>query len=337
MRENRSQNYARNENLENLLKELSELLGPVEDFVESRFNVPRYPILFVVGGPRSGSTVTMQFLAASGAFAYPSNLLSRFYRAPYVGARIQQMLTDPAYDFKGEFQAFQHTIPFDSDLGKSKGVLAPNEFWYYWRRFIPIVEPSKMTPEQEPKVNTFGFAAGFAAIESVFNKPVATKGMLLEQNIPFVDSIFSSGALFLNMHRKPFYNIQSLLECREKFFGDRKKWYSIKTPQYEELSKLDPIAQVVGQVYFKNKEVESGLNSIPDTHSLTIAYEDFCENPSLVYKQIQVAYSSFGVELPIDYTGPERLTSGNVVRLTDSDVEAIRSAWKEFGGEDLDL
>ena len=38
-------------------------------------------VVLVVGGPRSGSTVMMQWLASSGVFAYPSNLLSRFYRA----------------------------------------------------------------------------------------------------------------------------------------------------------------------------------------------------------------------------------------------------------------
>ena len=68
----------------------------------------------------------------------PTNLLSRFYGAPLVGAKIQQLLTDPRYDFRDEILDFSSPIDFTSRNGKTRGALAPNEYWYFWRRFLPF-------------------------------------------------------------------------------------------------------------------------------------------------------------------------------------------------------
>ena len=76
--------------LEQLLAEINGLLGPVEEQIFNEYRMPRYPVLFVVGMPRCGSTLLMQWLAQTARFAYPTNLLSRFYAAPAIGARIQQ-------------------------------------------------------------------------------------------------------------------------------------------------------------------------------------------------------------------------------------------------------
>ena len=46
-----------------------------------------------MGNPRSGTTLFIQWLGISGYLAYPTNLLSRFYGVPCIGAKIQLMLT----------------------------------------------------------------------------------------------------------------------------------------------------------------------------------------------------------------------------------------------------
>ena len=71
---------------------IDHLLAPLEKQLVAGFSHPRLPVLFLVGNPRSGSTVFMQFLQSTGAFAVPTNVLSRFYYAPCIGAKIQQLL-----------------------------------------------------------------------------------------------------------------------------------------------------------------------------------------------------------------------------------------------------
>ena len=138
---NRTRQYARNIQLEELLSELSGLLGPVDERVSAQFERPKWPPLFLVGSPRSGTTFVMQLLNATGQFAVPTNLLSRFYYAPYVGAKIQQVLTDKNFDYNNEMGDFASSGEFNSSLGKTTSALAPNEFTYFWRRFIPNYDP----------------------------------------------------------------------------------------------------------------------------------------------------------------------------------------------------
>ena len=176
MRFERQEEFRRNEDLEDLLEEINGILEPAEDEILEGYRMPKYPTLFVVGAPRCGSTLMIQWLAKTRKFAYPTNLLSRFYGAPYIGAKIQQLLTAPEFSFRNEILDFNNEISFKSKLGKTKGALEPNEFWYFWRRFIPNIEPEYLDAQLLERINGKKFAAELAAIEAVFDKPIAMKG-----------------------------------------------------------------------------------------------------------------------------------------------------------------
>lgn len=168
--------HRRNNKLDDLLSELSYWLGPVGQQCVASFTKPRYPVLFLVGNPRSGSTVFTQFLQSSKRFFVPTNILSRFYYAPYLGAKIQQLLFDPAYDFREELGGWDEDAGMSSSLGKTRGALAPSEMLHFWRRFLPHYNPQYIEPERRSEIDTISIAAELAAIESVFDKPLAMKG-----------------------------------------------------------------------------------------------------------------------------------------------------------------
>src|SRR5690606_19861811 len=152
---------------EDLLAEVNRLLAPAENaaFAEPRLT-PSKPIVFIVGAPRSGTTLMLQWLANSREFAYPSNLLSRFYGAPFIGARIQQLLTNPELDFRGELLDLHDQRPsWKSEIGKTSGVLEPHEFSYFWRRFFPIDQAQKLTPQALEESDPEGFVDGWARLE----------------------------------------------------------------------------------------------------------------------------------------------------------------------------
>ena len=330
----RQKQFQRNERLERLLLEINSLLDPLQKNINKNYSMPEFPVLLVIGGPRSGSTLMMQWLADTGNFAYPTNLLSRFYGAPYFGAKIQQLLTGPDFNFKNELSDFNDYISFASDLGKTQGALEPNDFWYFWRRFLPNTEPVYLNDQLLKKVKGKEFVAEIATIESVFAKPFAMKGMILEQNIPFLSSLFEK-VLFLYIKRHPFFNIQSLLEARVKFHGDRRKWYSIKPKEYDELRKLDPVEQVTGQVYFKNCAVDKGLSQIGSSRCLQVNYEDFCMDPESLFRRLK---DKLALQCDTDdwqYQGPERFQSANTIRLPDKDCKRIIDFFKKLSGRDI--
>lgn len=335
MLKGRRQEFQRNEKLEDLLNELESILSPVEEKMLEDFETLQFPTLLLIGGPRTGSTVFMQWLASLGVFSYPTNLISRFFYAPYIGAKIQLLLTDPAYSYKNEIVDFNGDITFKSDLGKTAGALAPNDFWYFWRRFIPNEVPRYITEIEEKSIKGEKFIAEIAAIESVFKKPFAMKAMILEQNIPFLSKLFEK-AIFINLKRHPFFNIQSLLEARIKFFGDRNKWYSIRPRQYHELVKYDPIKQVAGQVYFKNMAIKEGLSKIDSLQYLEVEYEEYCKNPISIFRKIEQKYHEYGFIFDWEYHGPDKFNSANTVRITAKEKNEIIEAYAEFSGENID-
>ena len=324
----RQKNYRRNEHLEALLKELNQLLEPAQQPVLKSHSMPRYPVVLLVACARAGSTIMLQCLSGTGCFAYPTNLISRFYAAPYIGARIQQLLTDPRYNFRDEFADYAPMATYTSDLGKTRGILAPNEFWYFWRRFFHFGEIQTIDDDELRKVDARRFASELAAFEAAFDKPVLLKGMIINWIIPFVAHALKN-VLFIHVTRDPLYNAQSLLESRLNYFGTIETWYSFKPPEYRTLKNCNPCTQVAGQVFFTNEAISRGLASIDPARWMRVSYEDFCKNPEEVFSAIGEKFVRQGIVREWRYQGPKRFDFTNRLRIGAEDKDAIMKAYDD--------
>ena len=302
----RSEPFQRNESLENFLAVVNEALQPAERLwlADQRNRESLHPIVFVMGPLRSGTTLFTQWLASTGICAYPTNLLSRFFGAPVLGAMIQLLLTDERYNFRNEIFDFNRPIDFQSENGKTLGALAPNEFWYFWRRFIPFKELDWLPDEELLRsVDTYTLVSELNALTRIFNKPFAMKGMILNYNIPFLDQIFER-ALFIQMYRDPVANVASVLEARRRQHGDESVWYSFRIPEYPELQTLDALDQSAGQIFCINRAVSLGLAGVEDSRKLFVEYEEFCNDPAAVYEKLIAKLAIPSASLP--YHGVRR-------------------------------
>lgn len=246
-----------NRNLDALLAEIHRLLKPGEMQSKSAFSKPKYPLLLVLGNPRSGTTLTMQYI--------------------------------PNYD---------------------------SEF---------------LQPEEAQQIDERGIRSGLAAIESVFDKPFAAKATILLYNIPDLLRILPK-AVFLYVRRNPFYVIQSILEARIRHYGDRKRWWSSKPPQYEKIKDLDPIHQVAGQVYYTDRAISKGLQQIPEKNQLTIDYEFLCQKPQAVYSKLREKFAEHDYMIEKAYSGPEGFESRNKLRVSKKEASDIMAAYEHFSG-----
>ena len=332
MEENeRKAEFRRNAQLENLLSSLNEALDCSEkQFLESPAMFgPDFPLVFIMGPLRSGTTLFTQWLANSEVVACPTNLLSRFYGAPVVGAQIQLLLTDPRFNFRNEILDFNSAISFESENGKTRGALAPNEFGYFWRRFLPFRELDWLSDEELFRVvDQDKLVSELTTLARVFGKPFALKSMILNYNIPFLDTIFSK-ALFIQVKRDPVTNVASILDARKRQLGSEKKWYSFKIPEYPSLKDLDPISQVAGQVYSINKAVAAGLETVGEERKMIVQYEDFCEDPHATFEILVEKLELASIESGIRYSGPDKFTqsrNGDVINR-----DSIQRALEEFG------
>jgi hypothetical protein len=330
----RTKEFEKNEKLEAVLMELNGLLSKIQQKVNRGYERPKYPVLLVVGCPRSGTTLLMQWLASLGLFAYPTNLSSRFYCTPYVGARVQQALVD--YDYRQEVFGGANALSFESQLGKTKGPLEPNEFWYFWRRFFDFDEIQVLQEEQLKQTDTKRFLSEIGSFEAVFNKPVAMKALILNWHLPFLNSLFDK-VLFLYIKRNPVYNAQSILLSRKKFFNSYERWYSFKPPQYAELIKKEPFYQVAGQVYYTNKAVEEGLRDISRERVLEVEYHQFCHTPRRLFDQVVEHFAQMDFKPDWKYEGVNKFNITDKTRIPHNEFNRIVRAYEDISGETVEV
>ena len=275
--------HKRNHKLELLLKELSEILTPCElELIMDMKNLS-YPIVLIVGCARSGTTLLYQYLAQSGSFCYPTNLMSRFYYAPYIGAKINQLLVN--LDYNGEILGGGLVSNYISSLGKTKGANSPHEFWYFWRRFFPFGDKDQLSRDQLANVDRVTFLKELASIQQVFQKTLLMKGLIMNWHIPYLASL-SEKIFFIYIKRNIAFNAQSLLMARKEYFGTFDKWYSFKPIEYDSFSESSNEEQVVKQVFFTNQAIEKGLSELDSSRYLVVDYNSFCDNPANIFSEV---------------------------------------------------
>lgn len=294
--DDRVEAFRPNRKLDALISRLSVLLTPAQKRANEDFNTPRFPVVAVLGCPRSGTTFLTQLLAASGQFSYPSNVLSRFAYAPYIGALIQKMLFDPDYDLRGEFSELRSTSGFNSDIGKTDGALGVNEFFHFWRRFFPNHDPGHLTDAELNAVDIIGMRRELAAIESVFERPFISKAMMLQYNASYFAERMPE-LFFIHIRREPKFVMQSITQSRRKYYGGEDIWWSVKPREYSFLKDMEPAAQVAGQVLFTEKAIDEQLDVIDGSRKLSCRYEDLCADPARVFEQLWSALRNHGVDL----------------------------------------
>lgn len=321
----RSAEFQPNPRLVELIGELRSMLEPVQAEQSARFTAPRRPVAVIVGCPRSGTTVLSQILAATGDFAYPSNFLSRFAYAPRIGAMIQKMLFDPDFDHRGELADIQSSSNFSSQIGKTDGALGISEFFHFWRKFFPNHDPGHLTEEQLDRVDTDRMRRELASIEAVFDKPFASKGMMMQYNLGFfaerVPELF-----FIHIRRRPRFLMQSVLVSRKKYYTSPRIWWSVKPKEYPWLADMDLIHQVAGQVLFTERAIDAGLAKVEDGRRLVCDYQTLCADPSGFYSQLRAKFDRLGC--PLDpYRLEQTFPCGDRDRLPAEEIEALQDAY----------
>ena len=281
--------FKRNEKLEDLLAKLSTALKTA---ARAPLDSRERPALFIVGAPRTGSTYCLQWLAASGAFSYPSNFIARFWTAPFIGGLVQEMLIEPELDYRGEFaDVTPRPISDQSDAGKTAGMLSPSEFWFFWRDHFPGDGDLGLDLAKATDAQFFGFRDELARFAEVRGRPPAMKGKIVNHQIRDFAAGFPK-ALFLFMDRDPVDAAWSLLGARRRIYGDERRWWSFKTPDFEDLSNLDPFEQVMGQVQSIRRDVKRALADLAPNRWVRLAYHDLCTEPDGAFAQVAALFEA---------------------------------------------
>lgn len=322
--------YSRNKLLQNQLELLNTTLKKVDlDLLVN--NGHNLPLIFIFGSARSGTTLALQLFSLSKSIAYPSNFTSRFYKAPLVGALIDKIMFDDTLNFKSE-TLIERSNGFTSDLGKTKGLLEPNEYWFLWKyllfgdtfldKDIDDISNIPMTKLEQKNVKET-----ISSLPLIYQKPYLLKGMLFNYVIPKIQSIFEN-SIFVHVKRDIASNVASLKRAREKYFDNFNLWYSFKIPEYHFLKTISNIdKQITGQVYFNNKAIQNGLKKIDKSKKMTIDYDNLCKNPNQYFENLrELINNSYNFDIG-GYTGPNNFKNS---KITDNDYREKINDYHEY-------
>jgi hypothetical protein len=276
------------------------------------------PVVLVVGPPRSGTTVTIQWLAATGLFATPSNLMARLPEAPYLAGLLQRLLTDPELDYRGELSVgdIDH---FASVAGKTAGLLAPHEYFYFWRRFFPLDVARPMTAAERSRSDPEGLAHGLASLQTGVGAPIVLKAIIAQYDLDVVLRHLPS-AIVLVTRRREAENVESLLETRTRVMGAESEWFSVRPKGSDLVADADPVVQAAAQVAWTNDDLDAQLADIDSGRVVRVDHADFCSDPASTFGSIQRACEFVGHPIGA-YSGPERLKEHRRRSRRESDIE----------------
>lgn len=271
---------------------LNDRLEADDDRLTADFTRPARPVSFILSQARAASTLFVQVVASCYRIGYVSNLLSRYARAPYIGASLQRSLEDP--DFESTFR---------TDFVTS-GPAEPHEWGWFWANRLRLRPDEYYVPLERP-VDIGTLAAKLAAIESALEAPLLFDNIFAQCNLDMIEASVSP-VVTLRMRREPYYVCSSILNARLRRHGDIAVWYGNRTRDHARIARIeDPVRQVVEQVWSTEEEIGAIADARPDHLQMDVEYEELVTAPTALADRFAALLGRLGAPLEARPTRPE--------------------------------
>lgn len=271
-------------------------------------DVRELPLIYVVGAPRSGTTLLSQLISRHLPVGYISNLIARFWLRPSVGIRLSRTLF--ADDERKK-------ISLHSTHGTTEGTTNPHEFGYFWRYWLNLDEAltHHLSDGMLSAIDAVGLKNALEnEILSVFNRPVVFKNVICGFHAEFLTALHPA-SIFIYISRDPEAAAASILKVRQERFGSYETWWSLKPSTYPFYPPpRDPVDEVVRQVFDCQREMELELKK-PNVNSFFITYKALCEDPQMVLNKVCEQLRIMGSKVHPDYTDLRPLQISSVPNL----------------------
>lgn len=228
--------------------------------------------VFIIGAPRSGSTVLYQAMLNYFDFGYITNLHCMFYGAPALAERVTRI------------SAKRGSVAYQSEFGRTKGLSAPSEcgaFWYrFFRRYPQYIPLTQANPKSLAHLR-----GSIRALGNAMGKPLLLKNLPCALRLAPLSKAFPE-ALYIVVNRNEGENAHSLLEARMKLSKTYDSWLSLEPPNIEYLKRLPVHEQAVEQIRSIHDVINEGRAMIGDQYFMGVNYEDFCNAPQLTMELV---------------------------------------------------
>lgn len=212
-----------------------------------------WPPIFVVGPPRTGSTLVAEALLRRFQLGYIPNVVAL---APVMLARVARLsprvvTSPPPGPIHGGYHGFVPGLRSPSEAGKlvDRWLAAP-------------VDPEALRGH-------------LAALSHAAQAPVLLKSLTVGENLPALVRAFPR-ARYLRLRRDPIEVARSILEGRRRLGIPADGWWSVSPPGRDAVAHLSEEEQAAWQVVAIEQMLDVGLEGQAVT---TLEYEAFCAEP----------------------------------------------------------
>lgn len=262
-----------------------------------------HPPVFVLGAPRSGTTLLYQLVCRAFEVGYLSNAHCQLYGAP----SLAHSALAAWFDFSG-------TDRFESSFGDTPRAESPSECGDFWYRFFPrAYEAASRRPEIGEKERA-ALAVAVARLTDCFGRPVVFKNVMNVLRLKAITRAFSTSR-FLVVERELLANAHSLLYARQRNLGCYDRWWSLPVPGFQELSSEPAERQVIAQIEGTQEVIQDGEEDAGPGRFLRVPYEGICRDPEGTVRDVGRFLSETGgaqrrtdIDLPgaFSVSGPRR-------------------------------
>ena len=293
MREDQNflEKFKKNAEFESVLQVLNDKLFQAEIDGYKSLTEERATI-HIVGCPRSGTTLLNQLVSSCMDVGYINNLIAVFWKAPVHGILLSKKLLGLNYE-----------SDFSSDFGKTNSIMEPHEFTYFWSHFLKYNRIAQLPPAHDETIDWARLRLVLTNMCEAFQSSIVFKSFYLGWHMESFLKVMHK-TLFLFVERNILDNAWSLLQIRKKYFGTYEEWASIKPIQFDDLKRLDPYEQVIGQVYYLNQSYKQQLQRISPDHFLIVPYEELCKRPNEFLHEIINKLDGLSVKQTLVKTAP---------------------------------
>ena len=251
------------------------LVQPVDRILVRKHRDPAVPILFIVGVPRSGTTLLYQLISAHLDVGYVSNAMARWWIAPVAGARFRSPLRDEP-----------RSLALASDLGRSEGPDGPHEFGWFWQFHLHHEDSDDLDAEALAARDFRDAKAELEGLAGYFNRPLVLKALI---HVPYKITWLKEQlpqARFIWIHRDPIFVAQSILEARSDRFGDPSRWLSVRPRDVERWMSSSPCEQVAHQILDVTASMSRAFASLDPCDVIHVEYNQLVRQPDAELRRI---------------------------------------------------
>ncbi|NBC82522.1 MAG: hypothetical protein GVY19_03980 [Bacteroidetes bacterium] len=269
----------------------------------------QFPTVYIIGPPRTGSTIIYQLITSYLDVLYIDNLTELSRNNLFFGIWLSQKL----YKEKAHKN-------FSSNIGRTHnaGLHAPNEglFWY---RFLPRGKHYVNSNDVSSK-NKKWLIRYHNAVKNKFQKPFVIKNLSFSMRLDLIKEI-EPNAKFIHVTRDPFFTAQSIYLARKKESWPNDKLWSIQPKHAKEIEKLPIFEQITKQIDSINQQIEGDLTDFKNGY-MKVKYEDVCHQTSHVIKKIMNFIASN--HNPKSGLPPDHLDIQNTVKLNSHEETQLK-------------